>query len=313
MRKVFATFLLFVFIVLFFPFTLLLGAYSAFFEADFYKGNFSDLAYDLVIEDFPGKIVQSPDAPPISEGELRSILMEVLTPDDFYSLVDEFSQQIGENAADSDGIVDISLSLDWFRDKNDLILDRATELVVKDLSACTENEFDLSLAYPNCVPEEEEFAELDFRNQIRVALDRQLFGDLPNQISFEMKVPMGFDGSIADFFSSTFKTVLLIVGLTLILVIGLIALIIFKPALRVWQWVFMTLTIASFVSLLFVTAIFFLTYDAVLTGDFVLYQELLDFLMKELAKSTLWYLLPFFALSLILWVVFILKKSNESQ
>lgn len=308
MRKVVASILMALYVVVFLPVMLLLGFYRVFFDVDLYKGEFVELAYDIVVEEFPKAIFQSDEALPITEGELREVIQDVFSEDDFSVLIDDFVAQLDETMAADDGVVTLSLNLEWFQKKDSVVVEKATDIIVQGLEVCGDGQYDFTADFPECIPSE--IPEFDFENQVMVALDREFFGDLPNEISFDLAVPEGSSGSISDFLVNSIKILFLISGLSLLFLLIMIGLLIFKPAVRVLKWVFKSIFMGATLVLI-VSLILFLSPQAfVFPPEFSLYGEIAGFLSVSLAKELFLFIVPLFVLSLFLWIFTIVKDKD---
>jgi len=309
-RKFFALFFLFLFVVVFAPFVFLIGIDNTFFDSNFYKGEVSELAYQIVVEEFPKVVVDSSDVLPIFEDELREILADVLTKDDFSVLVDSFVEQLNVAVADSDGAVDLKVNLGWFADKNDLILGRAADIIVDDMDICAVGVVPEE-PFPDCRPSLKPL--LDFKKQVETSLDREIFGDLPNDVSFTVNVPAGFEGTIGDLFGNMMRMIFVVLFLTLLTLLIFIGLSIFRPFIKVVSWLLLTLFFASAFSLILVFLMFVLPSTTFLNGDFFVYEDVVTFMFHSLAAKMLLYLLPIFVVTLFLWIGMMFYDKNKAH
>lgn len=310
LRRIVASFLLSLFTLLFLPLMVLVGIYDAFFDPDFYGGEFSDFAYEVVIEKFPLVVVNENQPPPITEYDLRGILKDVLTRDDFQALVDNFIAQVNDEIPDDQGVITLTFDLGWFIDKDDFVVDKAADIIISDMSGC-DGDPNFEGAFPDCVPED--VSIIDFKNGIKVALDREFFGDLPNEVKMNLNIPDNFSGSVSDLVSDFSKIVFLILILTLLLILLLVSLLIFKPVMRVVKWNFKALVGGNGLVLVFISLLFLFPSELFFVEDLSLYGDISRFFFDTLAMSMLKYALPLFLVSVTVWIFAMMKERNNKK
>lgn len=309
MRKVIASILVALYVMVFLPVTVLLGFYRVFFDSSFYKGEFVELAYDLVADEFPRVIAESDNPPPISETELRAIVKDVFTEDDFSSLIDDFVVQLDRNLATDEGVVTLTLNLEWFRNKDSMVVEKVADVIIADLEPCAPGLYDPTVDFPDCIPSE--LPLFDFENRVMIALDREFFGDLPNEISSDLSVPSGYKGSISDFLNDSIGVLFLVGALSLLSLLVFIGLLIFSPAVRAFRWIFKTILAGATLVLIIALVLFFSPQVFVFPPEFNLYGEIASFLSVTLAKELLVFVVPIFLFSLLLWIVTMVKDKDS--
>ncbi len=310
-RKFFAGLLISIFIILSFPFVSFFGIYDTFFDRDFYENEFLDILYEFAVKTIPDQFPLENLPVDISKEEFEDLLKDIFTKEDLKNTISDIIDQIQTLRVSKNNTIDFSLSLAFINEKRDMILDTVSQLIIDKLPACeTPPEALSSIDDLNCIPEG--IMVSDLKKQMEIALDDDLFKDFNDQVVFSLNAPedISFDNLSYDF-NDLLYTVLLISILILVFILGLIALLIFSPFIRILKWEAKTIFLASLFNLSAYVLLFYLFDKITVPTEMETFFNIYSFIIKSLAKSVFHYLVPIFIVSLIVWIIAIIYDKNE--
>ncbi len=309
-RKIFAGFLVFVFIVLAVPFIAVFGIYKTFLNEDFYKGEVLDIVYEL----WADAAVEAIDVEDVSfsvdKEDFMEVLREVFTADDLALMIENIADEFDKAVFLEDGVIPLELSLEWVRDRSDVFAESVTGLIVDGLEPCKSiNEFDADKF--NCIPEG--FSISTVKDEVQADLKAQLLKDIPESYSFDVKTGLDLrEGEdVSDYVDSIIHDVFFIGSLVLLFVLLLLALVVFRPAVRILKWEMKAIFLASFLPLI---AFLILSkgVDKIKIEGAEEFFELFSFIIKAFSNTLISYLIPVAAVSFVFWIVgIIFDKKNE--
>lgn len=310
LRKFFVGILFSLFVLLFVPVSLAFGVYTTFLDQNFYKGDFVELVYQFAIDELP-RNANLADLP-LSEEKLKKILFEVFTRDDVLFMVESFFDQLKDLNVPQSGNVDFQISLDWLREKNELVANKTALALVEDLPVCTTENVP-SEAFPKCIPED--VSKIDFQSRVQQALDRELFSDIPNEIALNFTFPGNISGNLFEYFDDLIVKILTIGLFVLIFILGLMSLVIFAPWNAVLKKLFRALFFASLH--VFVLLIVMLIIPADIFSDYGIdaYLRIYSFFVSALTSNMFYYLFPLILFAFLGWmgIIFYERKVLKSK
>lgn len=244
LRKFFASFVVFLFIIFAVPFTLMTQLYQTLSDEDFYERELVDYSYDVFIEKFPERI-DLEEFPNVTQEEFVELIEAVFQPDDLRFIVEDVVEQV-KDIENVEGILEIKVPLSQLSEKREVMAKELTAFLYKKLPGCENGEVFTSMAEMKdfqCIPEG--VAKIDFQNRIALELDTKVFAKLPGQYILTLELPRDFeDRNLVKTVDGIF-TIFIIIGLSwLALLLGILALIIRKPWKRVMKWEFGTIFLA---------------------------------------------------------------------
>lgn len=307
-RKFLAGVLLSVFVFIFMPVALAVGVYKTFLDPDFYHGEFIELVYDFAIDELPRNVDLS--GIPLSEQDLKGILATVFAEEDLSLLVDSIFDELSSIEVGPDGLAYFTLPLDWLSTKSDMIAERVSGFLVDKLTVCDSNS-DLSSEVFECIPNG--VSKLDFKNHVMSELDRQLFSDIPNEVSFTLQFPAQIRGNVFSFFDSLMLKVLLIGVLILVLLLFLIALLIFRPWILVLRWIAKSLFFASLTVFVLMMTLLHLPMEWLGEFGYDAIGRIYSFVVSALISNMFVYIFPILVFSFVIWVLMMImyKRTNK--
>ena len=273
-RKFFATLLMFVFWAVFLVTTFSFALYQTFFNEDFYKQDLVKASHDFLIHEGQKYIDFQPIAD-INKKDFTALLEKVILKEDLVMVVDNIVNQIENLTIGERGVVELKIPLKWLSAKSEIFSDQVVNYLFENLPKC-EKVDEVYLREFNCIPEG--LPKDDFSGSFKLALDRKLMSDLPDDFNFKFQVPDQFIGkNIGDFFSDLTGQAFMILGGALLLMLVVIGLLVFTPWSAVMKWVSKTVFLGS---LSVILAAMFLN---------VFVPAIFDKLMKSIDMSVLNY------------------------
>lgn len=246
-RKFFATLLMFVFIGIFLTTAFCFAFYQTFFNVDFYKKDLVKAAHDFVVHEGQKYMDFQPIAA-INKSDFVAIMDTVVSAKDLEGVVNDVAEQVRDLKVGQDGIVELIIPLDWLERKSGVFSEKIVDYLFENLPRCELGEEDYFKEF-NCLPTG--LSKDDFASAFRLALDRKLISDLPNDFNFQFVVPNQFRGlNVGAFIDGvTSKFFFVLIG-ALLLMLACIGLLIFSPWSAVMKWVAKTVFLSSLFTIL---------------------------------------------------------------
>lgn len=302
-RKFLAGLIFSLFTVLFVPVSLAFGISTTFLDQNFYKGDFVQLVYEFALDELPRNANLT--ELPLSKEELKQILFEVFSKEDVAFMVESFFDQLKDVTVPDDGVVKFAINLDWLAQKNELISEKVAFALVNDLPACdTDNP--PSEKFPKCLPAD--VSKVDFQNRIEQTLDRELFSNVPSEISFNFTFPRPISGNVFNYFNSIVVKILTIGFFVLVFLLGLMSLIIFSPWNRIGKWLSRAIFFASLNVFLLLTLLLIVPTDVFSDYGIDSYLRIYSFFVGALTSTMFYYIFPLMIFSFITWIGLIIYE-----
>lgn len=313
-----AAILMLTFIVAFIVVTFIWGLYSTFFNGDFYKGSFTDSVHNFLVYDGQRYI----DFQPISEiqkGDFTSMMQTIISKEDLKAVVSDVVSQVQTLQVDGNGIIELKIPMKWLSKKTTLFSEVMSNYLYGNLPKCTADQQDYLREF-NCVPEM--LSKEDFDSALKLALDRKLISDFPDEFVFKFQIPEQFKNrNLRLFFSEITTKIFLVSIMALAILLILIGLMIFRPFTKVLRWEFRTIFLASFLSLFTAMALNILVpiiFDKLLSLLKEVptnYNALLSFyilIVGSFTNNLLKLLIPIMLGSLVFWIAAIIFDRRNS-
>lgn len=307
LRKFFASFLSFLFVIIFTPFLFSVAIYSTFTDKDFYQGDFVDLAHRLIIIEAP-KQMDYGEFNFLKEEDVARFVEKIADKEALRQMVVDIFDQFSTSSVE-EGRIKFRIDLSWLIAKKQIIKSEITDIFYERLPKCDERVEEFPEDF-SCVPKQ--FPRIDFEAYIGQMMDNKFFINVPGEYVFYLTVPDNFDGTLADFFGNISGIAFTSTALLLLVLLIMIGFLIFKPIWLVIKWEAKTLFFASLTSslffgfLLFVPNIFELLYDKILIDfpkeNFDLMQEIFKLFIGSVSLDLIYWTLPLLILSLIFWL-----------
>jgi hypothetical protein len=306
------------FIVAFILITFVWGIYSTFFSADFYKGSFADSVYNFVVYDGQRYIDFQPIAE-IKKSDFTSMMQTIISKEDLKIVIGDVVSQVQDVKVNEDGIIELKIPMQWLSKKTALFSEVISNYLYKNLPKCAKDKQNYFSEF-DCVPQG--LSQDDFDSAMKLALDRKLISDFPDEFNLKFQVPEQFaDKDLRLFFSDITTKIFLVSIMGLTFLLFLIGLLIFRPFTKVLRWEFRTIFLASFLSLFTAMAlnIFIpIVFDKMLSlaeEAPVNYNALLSvyiLIVGSFTNNLLKLLIPFILGSLVLWITAIVFDKRNA-
>lgn len=317
-RKLLASILMLVFVALSLPVALGLGIYGTFFNKGFYETQFVDVVYDYFI--FEGQ--QYIDFQPlknIRKEDFSALLEKIIDKKDLALAVSTVVDGMNDLTVDPLGVVTVKIPMFWLTQKEEAFAQATSAYLYEHLPKCTVDQTDYYREF-KCVPVG--LPQDDFTSAFRLALDRELLSDIPNEFVFRSSVPEQFRGQYVHAIVSDFmtKVILALLAIFAILLVAM-GLLIYKPWVRVFKWeikaVFFAalwITLLMMVLNIFVPTIMdkLLNSQGVEVAKFSNYISVYILIMGALTKNVLKFVVPMFVISLGFWIVGMIYDRNKN-
>lgn len=320
-RKLIASFFIAVFIFLSLSLTLIWGFFHTLLQEDLYSDEFISILYDYSVQE----VVDSVDLEgisSISNDKFNELLKEVVTKDYLQEVITTTISDIKSlEISEENRSLDLLLPLGWLSDKESEISSRIAKYIYVEVPKC--EDFSDSDENFECISKYIALDDLEVK--VFSELDRSMFSKLPPDFVFTMDLPSGYTGSISDVVSKILKYSISVLILSLIFILVLIGLLIFKPFISIIKWQSLTV----FISSLLISILFILLYSVsgiwevftVLAGselgtsDINFFSAMYDYLVKELSSNVLSVSVPFviFSLIFLLYTIIRPKLKNEQK
>jgi len=246
-RKFFATLLMFVFWIVFLSTTFSFAIYQTFFKEDFYKRDLVNAAHDFIIHAGQRYIDFQPIAN-INKKDFADLMEKIILKEDLVMAVDSVAEQLDNLTIGENGVAEIKIPLKWLSVKSTVFSDQIVDYLFEKLPKC-EKADQAYLREFNCIPEG--LPKDDFAGSFKLALDRKLVSDLPDDFNFKFQVPDQFAGeNVGNLFKGLTSQVFLILGGFLLLVLVVIGLLVFTPWSAVMKWISKTVFLGSLSTIL---------------------------------------------------------------
>lgn len=308
-RRILASLLLSIFVFVSVPLFFVWGVYTTFADKDFYKGEFVDTVYEFMSTELP-RIFPIEEGADLAPEDISELFKNIIKKEDLEivigNVVDQFS-----SVTVKEGKIHFAIPLDWLVAKRDIISAELSTFMFEKFPICENGQEPMNdEGQFRCVPPG--LPRADFGREVDNVLFNSAFVDIPAEFAFDLDAPTDFEGNVAEFLSRTIDMVLLAGELFLLLILVLIALIIFKPFIRILKWETKTIFLSSFfitsigVVLVFFPQIFEALYDKFdvgLTQDEVnLMVNMFDLLLGSVARNMLIISIPIAVVSLVGWI-----------
>ncbi len=312
-RKIFAGFLVFIFIVIALPVITLFGFYKTFSDEDFYKGELLEGVYELLIDSIPEDVEWEEQFGDLDRDQFVEMLREVYSPDDFVVIVENIENQIKEAKFNEEEVMHLSIPFGWMREKAPILAESIAEIVISDLEPC-ESMADFDVNRHNCIPEGVLVSTI--QDGVKLDLQEQILVDVPEVYEFDINL-VGIDAQVgedvSDYFVSILNNGLVVSVIVLVVVLLLIALVIFRPFTSVMKWEFRAIFLASVIPLVTFVSLYFLAEKLEFTEAQAQF-DLIALFIRSLSQTLIRYLVPITIISLGLWILFmVLDKKNDSK
>lgn len=224
-RKILASFLILLFVVISLPNFLLYALNSTFLDANFYSSTINEQTYDLLLRTSTEKILAS--SPVIKQysnfTELRTEIGDVFTFSLFQKMMTDFSKQITDLKSGSSENLQISFA--GFRESLITALNNVTYKIYQKLPICNSlADFKLdSDEIPNCNPSNVDYKTL--MDPLSRNFENVVYASIPEDATLYKNPETAF---IYNFFSY-FANIKLAFLIVLVVILGLIALTLFRP------------------------------------------------------------------------------------
>ena len=320
LRKFLATIFMMTFIVVFIVVTFIWGIYSTFFNADFYKGSFTDSVYNLLVYDGQRYIEFQPIAE-IKKSDFTSMMQMIISKEDLKVMVSDVVSQVQILKVDDQGFLELKIPMKWLSKKTTLFSEVMSNYLYGNLPKCTPDQQDYLREF-ECVPDT--LPRADFDSALKLALDRKLISDFPDEFNLKFQVPEQFQGKdLRVFFNDLSAKIFLVCVMVLTILLILIGLMVFRPFVKVLRWELRTIFLASFLSLLTAMALNILIpiiFDKLLSissAASINYNAWLSvyiLIVGSFTNNLLKLLIPIILGSLVLWItVMIYDKRNSPK
>lgn len=312
-RRIFAGFLVFMFIVIALPVITVFGFYKTFSDEDFYKGELLEGVYELLIDSIPSDVEWEDQFGDLDRDRFVEMLREVYSPEDFVVIIENIENQIKEAKFNEEQVLYLSVPFGWMREKAPILAESIAEIVISNLEPC-ESMADFDVNKHNCIPEG--ILVSTIQDGVKLDLEEQILVDVPEVYELEINLA-GIDAKVgedvSDYFVSILNNGLIISVVVLVVVLLLIALVIFRPFARVMKWEFRAIFLASVISLVTFVSLYFLAEKLEFTEAQAQF-DLIALLIKSLSQTLIRYLVPITIISLGLWILFmVFDKKNDSK
>lgn len=232
-RKIFANFILVIFVILSVPVTLALGIYNTVSDENFYKGEFVDATYALVVDALPKAVISgttdSKESIPFDEKTLKGVLQTVVKKEDLVTIVDSFVTQFAKaevtTVEGKGNVIKFDIPMAWLVAKRHTLAQDLSAFFYDNLQPCKTAK-DFSPLKINCIPKG--VSRVSLENELKRALAKQLPA-IPDNFQFEMIAPPAISGNVSEYIGDIAGLVFKIAGAILLFLLFLIGLITFRP------------------------------------------------------------------------------------
>lgn len=232
LRKIFANFILVIFVILSVPVTLALGIYNTISDENFYKGEFVDATYTLIADALPKAMIgldESKEDIPFDAKTLSGVFKTVVKKEDLVTIVDSFvTQFVKAEVTTVEGkgnVIKFDIPLKWLVVKQKTLAQDLSAYFYDNLQPCKSNK-DFSPTKINCIPKG--VSRVSLENELKRALAKQLPA-IPDNFQFEFVAPPHVTGNVSEYIGDIAGLVFKIAGTVLLFLLFLIGLITFRP------------------------------------------------------------------------------------
>jgi hypothetical protein len=299
-RRIIASFIVFLFIVLSLPIFYLLAGYATFSDKEFYTKDLVNIGYDYLFEESQG-FFKDTEIENIESADFKDIFLKSILREDLENGMSLNLESLKKLEVNQAGQLEIKIPLTWTNRLVDNFAKNLGEYWYESLTLCAE-ENPIGWRELECL--KGDIPSDDFEALADGYLDRMIFSGMPSSLDFNVEVPREFAGqNVLNVFDEILSKILLTGVLVLSFLLLLIGLLIFRPFKVVLKWIFKTLTLASLITLIFSTILYF-----VIPGVFeTLFEEInmsiYYLFFNALSKSLLKIVVPLFIFSLGFWIV----------
>lgn len=310
LRKFFAGILFSLFQVLFVPVSLSFGIYTTFLDEDFYKGDFVMLVYDFAVDELPRNANLTNF--PLSEEQLKEILKTVFVKEDVLFMVESLFDQFNDPRVSKNDSLSLIIDLDWLNKKSDLVANKTASVLVDDLPVCDEKSPPKE-TFPDCIPED--VSNVDFQARVQQALDRELFSNVPSELTLNFTVPGNISGNVFEYFDSLIVKVLTVGLFVLIFLLSLMCLIVFSPWNSVVKKLFKAIFFASLNVFLLLIIMLVGPAEYFFGYGFDAYLRIYSFFVSALTSNMFYYLFPLILFAFLGWmgIIFYERKVIKAK
>lgn len=243
LRRLIAGFLMSCFVILSIPLAIAFGFYATFGDEDFYRGEFVDLSYELVVSQFPG-MVDIKDHSYITEEDLIELAREVLQKKDLALVLDSLIAQFEEIEVDAQHEIEFSFPLSWLTGKDVEIADGLSGLLLEKLPKCDASVVDFNFDNLKCLPAG--LSEKKLKMELEKIVKTRIFGDIHDEYVFALRLPSAIEGNFSSFLKDTFFFFFVAALVLLVVILILIALLVYKPWSNIMRVLAKTVFVSSF-------------------------------------------------------------------
>lgn len=307
-RKIFANFILVIFVILSVPSMLVLGIYNTVSDENFYKGEVVDAAYTLVVDALPKALIsgmnESKEPLPFDEETLRGVFLTVVKKEDLATVMDSFVTQFKSSEVTTvegkGNVIKFNIPLGWFAAKQKTLAQDLAAYFYDNLQPCKDkNNKDFSPTKINCIPKGVSKAVLE--NELKRALSKQLPA-IPNNFQFEAPASKFPKGNVSSYVGGIAGLVFKIAGTVLLFLLFLIGLITFRPWASILNIESRALFWSTFYIGVVLAALYFIPHQVVKfaqpQGDFSMYLNVYKIIISAIISRLSYIIVPVFVLSL---------------
>lgn len=311
LRKFFARFLVTIFVSLAVSFSFLFAIYLTLFNKDFYENEVSGLVQTFFVSEITEEFEYEEFS--LSKDEFESVLRKTFSKEDLSQAINGLYEDFSRDFRDGE----IDLSLEWLRDKNADLSNNLSAAIFSEVKKCAVGEsvnFDEGI---KCLPTH--YDEKDLALRLQTELDIAFFSKIPSNAQLNIQASPELRNNLNDNFQ-LFRDFIWIFPAVLIFLLVLIFVLIGKPFVSAFKWVFTSVLIAAVLtglSLLCLNLVFKEILTRLITDSYSgaiyikYFIDLLNLFFASLNENVLAYLLPIGIFSFIVLILLTIK--NEPQ
>lgn len=221
--------------------------YSTFLNREFYRGDLVKAAHELIIHEGQ-KYIDFQPIVNIDKKDFSAILEKIVLKQDLIAMIDNIVEQFNDLIIGDQGIVELKIPLSWMAEKGGDFGEIVSDYLFENLPKCDSLDEGYLREF-NCIPEG--LPREDFKNAFRLAFDRKLLSDFPDDFNFQIKLLPQLEGeNLGYFLNNLIIRIFIILGGAMFLMLVMIALLVFKPWSAVMKWTSKTVFLASLSTIL---------------------------------------------------------------
>lgn len=303
-RKFFASIFVLLFASLAGPLLFSWQIYENFTDPDFYTDDFYSAAHGVFLDE-AGEIIKEKKISFVQDDVAINGLLKAAVPQaSFNKILRDIVDQIWNTNLHGEKVLNLKVDFAAALKDNDKFYDAVFVYLQKNLPVCPEGD-NIEVGTLSCL--DKNVAKDDFKAQVRAALDRELFLDIPNESAIEL--PFAVETTLSDFGEKASGVVFSFYLSTLMLALLLTALIVYRPWERVVSWLS--------------GAVFFAALHVIILAVGVLYivsnldgavAALIGVTFGLIAEKLLYYYgIPIAILSLLAWILIFLRLRKQDK